>query len=424
MRLHTKILLGLVAGSVLGSLSNALSLTWLQTTFALIAPLGTIFIRLLTMILIPLIVASLMVGVSSLGDLRTLGRIGGKTLVYFVVTTVMAASLGLVLARAVQPGATLDAETRATLAAEYANATANVGQAAAEAPGTLQMLVQIIPRNPFQAAADMDLLGVIAFTLIFGAALGLARQKGLVQGHVVQFFEEINTGSMLVIGWVMKLAPYAVFALIAADTSRFGLQLLQTLLVYCLVVVAGLLIFVCTVFFFVIHFMAKMSIPQFFRGIAEPMLLAFSTSSSNACLPLSISAAENKLGISKGVAGFVVPLGATLNKNGAALYKAVTALFIAQVYGVDLSMGQQLTVILASTLAAIGGGGVPGSSLVTTLVVLNAAGLGSHAEVGIALVAGVDRILDMCRTTVNVVDDLVCAAFIAKSEGETLASAS
>lgn len=422
MRLHTKILIGLVAGSVLGALSNVLQLAWLQAIFAFIAPLGTIFIRLLTMILIPLIVASLMTGLSSLGDVRTLGRIGGKALVYFVVTTVIAACVGLVLARAVEPGATLGAETRAVLAEEYATAAA--GETAAEAPGLVQMLVEIIPRNPFQAAAEMDLLAVIAFTLIFGSALGLARQKGKVQGHVIQFFDEVNTGSMVVIGWVMKLAPYAVFALIAADTSRFGLQLLQTLLVYCLVVITGLLIHASVVFLFVIRFMARMSIPQFFRGIAEPMLLAFSTSSSNACLPVSIAAAETKLGISKGIAGFIVPLGATLNKNGSALYKAVTALFIAQVYGVDLSMGQQFTVILASTMAAIGGGGVPGSSLVTTLVVLNAAGLGSHAEVGIALVAGVDRILDMCRTTVNVVDDLVCAAFIARSEGETLASAS
>ncbi|MBI4540859.1 MAG: dicarboxylate/amino acid:cation symporter [Gemmatimonadetes bacterium] len=417
MRLHTKILVGMVTGAAAGVAANAMHVEWLQALLLSLEPVGTAFIRLITMIVIPLVVASLLVGISSLGDLRSLGRIGGKTLAYFLITTIVAATIGLALALLVSPGARMDAGVRDELAAQFQAAVP--GRAAVEStPSLVETLVQMVPRNPVAAAANLELLPLIIFVIVFGAAVGMvqeARRRALVT-----FFEGVNDACMVVIHWVMKLAPYAVFALIAAVVARFGLELLKSLLVYSGVVTAGLAVQAVVVFPLVLRFLGRVKAWSFYRRISEPMLLAFSTSSSNAALPLSIETAERKLGISKQITSFVVPLGATLNMNGSALYKAVTTVFIAQVYGVTLGLGSLLTVILTATLAAVAGVGVPGSSLVTTLIVLNAVGLGAHAEAGIALVLGVDRILDMMRTTINVTGDLVGAVFVARTEGEDL----
>jgi len=282
------------------------------------------------------------------------------------------------------------------------------------APGLSQILVEMIPRNPFAAAAEMDLLPLIIATLLFGAAVTVLEPAR--RTAVVGFFDGVNGMCMVVIHWVMKLAPYAVFALIASVVARFGWELLQSLLFYSVLMAIGLLLHASVVLGTAVRALAHRGPLAFLRAVAEAPLLAFSTSSSNATLPVSIEVAREKLGISTEVTGFVLPLGATLNMNGSALYKALTAVFIAQVYGLTLGGGELLTIVFTATLAAIAGAGVPGSSLVTTLIVLNAIGLGPQAAAGIALVVGVDRILDMLRTTVNVLGDLVCVAYVGRSE--------
>lgn len=417
MQLSTKILGGLIAGTLVALVAKVLAVDWLLTALISIEPLGMLFIRALMMVVIPLVVGSLFVGIASLGDIGKLGRIGGKTITYFLVTTVIAASIGLGLALLVHPGTGMDPAVRDALAAQFAGGAPS--PLAAEPPRSLvQVLVEMIPRNPFAAAAQMDLLPLIIAIVIFGAAGNLIPEDQ--RRVLITFFRGINSISMVVIKWVMKLAPYAVFVLIAATVARFGLELLERLLVYSLVVAVGLGIQAFGTFSVALRFLARMKVTTFYRRVAEAVLLAFSTSSSNAALPVSMEVAEKKLGLTNEVTSFVLPLGATLNMNGSALYKAVTAVFVAQVYGFAIGAGEGFTIILTATLAAVAGVGVPGSSLITTLIVLNAVGLGPLAASGIALVLGVDRILDMLRTSVNVTGDLTCAVFIARSEGHKL----
>lgn len=419
MKLHTKILVGLVAGAAAGVAAHVLESAGLVRLLTLLEPLGTAFIRLITMVVVPLVVASLFVGTSSLGDLRKLGRIGGKTLAYFLVTTVLAATIGLGLALAAAPGRGLDPGVRDALSAEFTEGAAGSSEVAREIPSLVDTLVEMIPRNPFEAAAEMDLLPLIVATVLFGAAAGAIPEHH--RSTVVAFFQGVNELSMVIIAWVMRLAPYAVFALIASAIARFGVDLLQSLLYYSVIVAAGLVIHVFGVLHLALRLFARLPLFEFFRRVAEAPLVAFSTSSSNAALPVSMEVAERNLGISNQIVSFVLPVGATLNMNGSALYKAVTAVFVAQVYGVSLGAPEILTIVITATMAAVAGAGVPGSSLVTTLIVLNAIGLGPRAAAGIALVLGVDRILDMLRTTVNVVGDLTGVAVIARSEGEVLA---
>ena len=417
MQLRTQILLGLVAGAVAGIASQLLDIEWLRIALISIQPLGDAFIRLITMVVVPLVVASLFVGAASLGDVRELGRIGRKTLVFFLVTTVIAALIGLSFGLVFTPGEAMDPFVRDTLAAEFQSERTTSAVANAQtAPGLTQILVEMIPRNPFSAAAEMDLLPLIVATLIFGAAATVIEPER--RAAVVGFFDAVNGLCMVVIHWVMKLAPYAVFALIASVVARFGWELLQSLLFYSVLMAIGLFVHASVVLGTALRLLARRSPLAFLRAVAEAPLLAFSTSSSNAVLPVSIDVAREKLGVSNEVAGFVLPLGATLNMNGGALYKALTTVFIAQVYGLTLGFSEFVTITVTATLAAVAGAGVPGSSLVTTLIVLNAIGLGPQAAAGIALVVGVDRILDMLRTTVNVLGDLVCVAYVGRSEAE------
>jgi Na+/H+-dicarboxylate symporter len=277
-------------------------------------------------------------------------------------------------------------------------------------------LLGIIPRNPVRAAADFELLPLIFFSVIFGAAMSTLHDEA--RTPVLRFFEGVNQACTVIILWVMKLAPYAVFALIAAVVARFGLDLLRSLLIYALVVLVGLAFHTLVTLSLLVRFGARLSPREFFRKIAAVQLFAFSTSSSNATLPLTMETAEHKLGISKSVCSFVLPLGATINMDGTALYQAVAVMFIAQIYGMPLDMGHQLIVVLTATLASIGAAGVPSAGIITLIVVLQSAGLGAQVESGIALILGADRVLDMARTTVNVTGDLACAAFIARTEGE------
>jgi Na+/H+-dicarboxylate symporter len=416
MQLSTRILIGLVAGAATGLVAKLAGLAWLEQALAFTEPLGTAFIRLITMIVIPLVVASLLVGTASLGDLRKLGRLGGKTMGYYLFTTAVAVTIGIAVSNVVRPGGRIDPATRDRLAAQ---AQLEVGRAPDVVPPTVKdLLVNIIPRNPIQAAADFDLLSLIFFTIVFGAAVSMLREDR--KRAVLTFFEGVNDASIVVIDWVMKLAPYAVFLILAAVVAKFGLDLLRGLLVYAVTVVLGLALHAFGTLALLVRLAARLNPLTFYRRIAAAPLFAFSTSSSSATLPVTMETAQRKLGISKQVSSFVLPLGATINMDGTALYQAVAVMFIAQIYGVPLDIGAQLTIVLTATLASIGAAGVPSAGIITLIVVLNAVGLGARVGPGIALILGVDRILDMIRTSVNVTGDLSCAAFVARSEGEAL----
>lgn len=416
MQLHTKILIGLVLGVAVGLIANLLALEWLQALLAGLEPVGTGFIRLITMVVIPLVVASLLVGTASLGDLRKLGRIGGKTVGYYMMTTAVAVTLGLVVSNVIRPGSRIDPATRDQLAQGSTEQAEAAMQLAAEKPGVVDVLLGMIPSNPFESAAAGDLLPLIVFTIIFGAAVSLLPAEK--KRPVLTFFEGVNDAVMVVIGWIMKLAPYAVFALIAAVVARFGMDLLQSLVFYALAVVVGLALQAFGTYGVLVRVLARLNPIQFFRKIAEAPLVAFSTSSSSATLPVTMETAEKELGVSSSVSSFVLPLGATVNMDGTGLYQAVAVMFIAQIYGIPMGVGEQLTVVLTATLASVGAAGVPSAGIITLILVLQSVGLGSYVAAGIALILGVDRILDMLRTAVNVTGDLTAAAFVARSEGE------
>jgi DAACS family dicarboxylate/amino acid:cation (Na+ or H+) symporter len=416
VKLTTKILLGLVLGAMVGVMVQATGSESAKSAVLLFEPLGTGFIRLISMVVVPLVVASLFVGTCSVGDIRRLGRIGGRSLAYFLVTTLIASTIGLYIAVLVKPGASLDPQVRDQIAAEY-QATAEASAAVVETVSLRDRLLEIIPRNPIGAAANMDLLPLIFATLLFAAAASVLEPSR--RQPLVDFFDAVNGAAGVIIDWVMKLAPYAVFILIAGAMARFGVGLLRGLLLYSVLIILGEALHGFGVLMLALR-AAGISIRGFWRHVAEGPLVAFSTASSNAALPASLETAQKNLGVSNEVASFVLPVGATLNMNGSALYKGLTVAFIAQVYGVALGPAEHITIILASTMAAVAGVGVPGSSLVTTLIVLGAIGMGPQAAAGIALVVGLDRFLDMFRTGVNVLGDLTCAAIVARGEGEEL----
>ena len=420
--LYTRIFIGLVLGVLVGVVVNFSGLAahpwWASGVLPLLEFIGRLFIRLITMLVIPLVVASLMMGVASMGDIRKLGRIGGKTLAYYLVTTALAITIGLTLATIVKPGSRIAPETRDTLAAEFRGAAEERIAQAEQRPSTWDIFLNMVPDNPIGAAAQGNLLPLIVFVLLFGAAVSLL--DPVPRDAILNFFQGVNGASMILIDWVMRLAPWAVFALIAAVISRFGIDLLKSLAIYAGVVIAGLALHAFVTYGTLVSVLARMNPLEFFRRIREVPMIAFSTSSSNATLPVTMETAEEKLGGSKQVSSFVLPLGATINMDGTALYQGVATVFIAQVYAHSLGFDELLTIVLTATLASIGTAGVPSAGIITLILVLNSVGLAGEAGAGIALILGVDRILDMLRTAVNVTGDLSCAAFIARSEGETL----
>jgi proton glutamate symport protein len=413
MKLQTRIFLGVAAGIAAGGLTKLAGAETLRGIVIGFEPFGTVFIRLITMVVVPLVVASLFLGVASLGDLRRLGRIGGKTLAYFLVTTVLAAVIGLTIASLANLGGALDPATRSSLTAQGESPSA-AAVVAARPPTLVQTFVDMTPQNPFASAAQGDLLPLIIAVCIFAAAATVIRGEG--KRAVVSFFEGMNDLSMVVIGWLMWLAPYAVFVLLAVTVAKSGLDLLASLAAYSVVVVAGMAVHVVLVLLPALRFGAKLGVAHFLRSVSDALMLAFSTASSNVTLPVSMAAAKQRLGLSNEIVSFVLPSGVTLNKNGAAVYKAATAVFLANLYGLSLGPAQWVTIVLTTTMASAAGAGVPGSSLVTTLIVLNAIGLGPHAAAGIALVVAVDRPLDMCRSTVNTISNLIGAAWIGRTE--------
>ena len=415
MKLYTKILIALTLGATLGVIANAYDVGWLRAGISFVEPVGTAFIRLMTMIVLPLVVSSLLVGTASLGDVRQVGKVGARTLGFALVATVVATIVGLLAFAVFRPGSGLDVAIRDALAAPFTDRAQTV--AAAQTP-LIQTLIEIIPRNPFRALADLDLLAVVFFTIVFGAAAGQLKPER--KAPILAFFDGVTDVSMVIIGWILKLAPLGVFALSASVFASFGVELIGSLLMFCLTVIVGELVFGFGVLGVAVSAFVGMNPVVYFRKIARASLVAFSTSSSNAALPVSLEVAETELGISKRVAGFVLPLSATLNKAGSALYKAVAVMFIAEVYGVPLHFREQLIIVVAATASAISGAGVPGMGMVTILIVLNAVGMRAQAQAGIALVVGVDRLLDMVRTSVNVTCQLVGVGYVAKAEGESL----
>ena len=419
MQLYTKIAIALILGALAGLVANIFDVDWLIRMLVAIEPAGTAWIRLITMVVIPLVVASLIVGTATLGDITKLGRIGGKTMAYYLATTAIAVCIGLVVSNLVSPGSRMDPAALESLRATYITEGESRVEIAQQAPGLVDVLLDMIPRNPVQAMASGDMLPIIFFAIFFGAAMSVLPERR--KAPLVAVFEGVNAAAMVMIHWIMKLAPYAVFALIGAVIARFGADVLQSLLVYALTVLGGLALHLTLTYPSALRFLARVKPTAFFRRIREVPLIAFSTSSSNATLPVTMEVAEEKLGVSKEVSSFVLPLGATINMDGTALYQAVATMFIAQVLVGDISLVAQLGIVLTATLASIGAAGVPSAGIIILIVVLQQAlPPAVDPAVGIALILGVDRILDMCRTAVNVTGDLTAATVISRSEGGVL----
>jgi len=418
MPLHQKILLGMFVGATAGILSNIFAgdselLGKIVDNVA--NPVGQVFLRMLFMVVVPLVFTSISLGVAGLGDSNKLGRIGAKTIGIFLITTGLAATIGLILANIVRPGDALDEAVRTALMAEYAPQASEKTATLANNGFGIHTFVNIIPRNPIDAAAKGEMLSLIFFSLIFG--LALSRIPRSASEPVIRVLEGIAGAVEVMIGFAMKLAPIGVTGLIFAVTARFGFEILGSLLLYVLMVLGGLFLHQVLV----ITTLAKVAVGvgpgEFLRKTRVQMITAFSTSSSNATLPTTIRTAQEEFGVPKEIAGFVLPLGATMNMNGTALFEGLTVLFLAQVFGVDLSLGSQIVVVIMCILTAIGTAGVPGGSIPLLAMVLEMVGV---PGTGIALILGVDRILDMSRTVPNVTGDLLTSLIVARSEGAKL----
>jgi len=417
---HTKIFIGLVVGAVAGVLCNkffidAPALAVVQKYLS--DPLGKIFLNMLIMVVIPLVFSSLALGVAQIGDLKQLGRIGFRTILYFLIVTAIAVTIGLVLVNTIRPGDQLPQETKEKLLATYGQQAAELKGAAEQTEFGIQTLVGIVPRNPFAAVArpNPDMLALIFVALMAGVGMTLVNHER--SQPIVRLLEGVNDITVAIINIAMKLAPFGVAALIFSVTSRFGFDLLKALGVYVITVLVGLVLHQFGVFSILVRIFARYNPLKFFKKVETVMLTAFSTSSSNATLPTTIMISQENLGIPPKICGFVLPLGATMNMNGTALFEGVTVLFLAQVFGVDLNFGAQLIVVIMSVLTAVGAAGVPSGSIPLLIIVLQMVGVPAE---GIAIILGVDRILDMCRTVLNVTGDITCAAYIARSEGIAL----
>lgn len=420
-KLHWQIIIGLVLGLVYGVVAAGAG--WTQFTADWIAPFGTIFLNLLQLIAVPLILASLIVGIASLGDLEKLSRIGGKTIGIYLVTTTIALVLGLGLVNTLRPGDAVPMEMQEQLQERYAGDVDESVKLAEEARdrGPLQPLVDMVPANVFAASSDNgNMLQVVFVALLFGIALLMIPASNAEP--LLAFFQSLNHLIIKVVELIMLTAPVGVFGLladaitsIAADTPAEIGSLLGALGFYCLVVVIGLAVMVFAVYPVFMSLLTPISVRDYFLAIAPAQLVAFSTSSSGATLPVTMEVSEKNLGVSEEVSSFVLPLGATVNMDGTALYQAVAAVFIAQTMGMALTFTQQLSIVLIALLASVGAAAVPSAGIVMLVVVLEGIGVPSA---GIALILGVDRPLDMLRTTNNITGDTMVASVIAASEGQ------
>jgi Na+/H+-dicarboxylate symporter len=419
-KLHWQIIIGLILGLIWGLMSSLAGFNEFTSNY--IRPFGDIFITLLKLIAVPLVLASLVVGVTSLNDMTKLSRMGGKTIGIYMITTIFAISIGLATVNIIQPGKTLPEETRTSLMESYGESVEGRGDAAQELlnQSPLQFIVDIVPENFFAAASDNgNMLQIVFVAVLLGIGIvQIPIQKSQV---LINVFEALNDVIIKIVDFIMMLAPYGVFALmavviidLAGDDIGQALILLKALGWYCLAVIIGLLIHVTFVYSSLFKIFSKMKLKDFFKAIQPAILLGFSTSSSVATLPVTMERVEKNLGVEDEVASFVLPVGATINMDGTSLYQAVAAVFIAQALGLDLSIAQQLTIVLTATLASIGAAGVPGAGIIMLVIVLQAIQVPVE---GIALILGVDRILDMLRTAVNVTGDAAVSVAVAYTEG-------
>ncbi len=413
MPLHTRMLIGFVVGLVGGILANvfAADSAWLATFIHYVSePVGQIFLRLLFMLVVPLVFSALVLGVSEIGDIRTLGRIGKRTLLWIVLVTGIAVTIGYLMVTTFQPGRGLPPEVAAQMQTENAAIAGAKLESAANVSG-IDLLVHIVPDNPLRSAVQGDLIGVMFFALLVGIAIVVLRTDGTRSFlGMVQGLYEI---SILLIDWIIRLAPWAVAALLFTLTARLGYDVLAQLGRYVLVVSGGLAIHMLVVFPLLLKFLGKTSPRAFFKASRPAILTALSTSSSSATLPTTLMVAEENLGIPHYVGRFVCTLGATANMNGTALFEGVTVLFLAQFFGVELAFSQQIMVLVLCIFGSIGAAGVPGGSLPVIAMIMTMFGIPAE---GIGIILGVDRLLDALRTAVNVTGDLAGSMVIARFE--------
>jgi dicarboxylate/amino acid:cation (Na+ or H+) symporter, DAACS family len=426
MPLHTRILIGLGVGLVAGVAANwALGgdhprVTWVVGNIT--GPIGTLFLRLLLMIVIPLVFSSLVVGVAGVGDIRKLGRIGLKSFGYTLVLSAISVVIGLTLANTIRPGKRIDPATATQLQQNYGSAATRTVDAAKQAGAVtdsplMQVVKTIVPSNPVTALAPEtpNMIHLMFFALMIGIAMTLIPAP--IAAPLMAVMQAIYEVTAKLIALIMHVAPYAVACLIFSNIAVFGVNLLQALFWFMITVLAGLALQMFGVYSLSVYFLSRISPLQFFRRIETVILTAFSTSSSNATLPTAIRVSEENLGVPSSINRFVLTVGATANQNGTALYEGVTVLFLAQLAGVDLSLGQQLMVVYLAILGGVGTAGVPSGSIPFIVGVLATINVNPLL---IAIILGVDRILDMCRTTLNVVGDLTISTYVARSEGYKL----
>ncbi len=414
LALHWRIIIGMALGVVYGLIAS--NMGWVDFTDKWIKPWGVIFVNFLKLIAVPLVFASLVKGVASLSDISSLSRIGGKTIVFYLSTTIVAVTIGLLLVNTVKPGSNFDKDTiiLSSVSQERANAKITTAEVVNKS-GPLQFMVDIVPVNFFSSASNnRNMLQIIFCAILFGIAMVMLSKEKTV--YIKGFFDGLNDIILQIVDLIMLLAPYGVFALLGGLVVDFGasISLFIALAKYSFTVILGLLLMAFLVYPLILRVFTKVSYFDFFRGISPAQMLAFSTSSSAATLPVTMERCEEHIGVSEEISSFVLPLGATINMDGTSVYQAVAAVFIAQVFGIELELYQQLTIVLTATLASVGAAAVPGAGMVMLVIVLGA--INVPAE-GLALIFGVDRILDMIRTVVNVTGDATVATVVASTEG-------
>jgi len=407
--LSSKIFIGLIAGIITGLILYQFKGTFFFRGIDIVNDIilgflfklvGGVFVNSIRMMIVPLVFVSLTLGAASMGDIKKLGRIGSKTVGFYLVTTAVAISIAILIATIVQPG------VGTSISLEGAEYTAK------EAPAIADVFISMVPKNPIKAMAEGNMLQIIVFALLFGTGLTVLGEKAQ---KVTDFFDQLNTLILKLVEMIMIIAPFGVFALIAKTMATLGWEMMPKLIAYMLCVVGALLIHALITYQGFLYAFTRLSPIKFFKNFYPAMTVAFSTASSSATLPVTIETSEKRLGVSPKIASFTLPLGATINMDGTAIMQGVATVFIAQLYGMQLGIGDFLTVIITATLASIGTAGVPGVGLLMLSMVLVQVGLPVE---GIAIIIGIDRILDMCRTAINITGDAACTLIVAKSEGE------
>ena len=393
--------------------SNIISIRKPETIATMIRPVGTLFIRLLSFLAIPLVIASLIVGAASLNDVKRLGKIGFRTLSLYIITTIVAISIGLLTVNIIAPGTRVSADAKSRLMTEYDKSNITLGEENSRID-IVNFFVNIVPKNPLNAVAEGRMLQIVFFAVFFGITITFINRKKAQP--LLDFFEGVSEVMIKMVGFIMLIAPYGVFALIAATVADFGYTILSTLIWYMLSVTVALMIHTFIIYPLIVKTFAKMGPGRFFKGIRNAQAIGFSTSSSAATLPVTFDCVENNLKVSKEISGFVLPLGATINMDGTALYQGVAAVFIAQVYGIDLGLVGQLTIVITAVLASIGTAPVPGVGIIMLVLILQSVNIPPE---GIALILGVDRILDMMRTVTNVSGDAAVTVAVAGMDNRT-----